>query len=107
MFPNQGQGKEEAGAIIHSGSWTAEKVSNAFYSKGVSIRHKNLTWSSYIVKTQEFIYSEEDISKTIQIQSFKAMATAQVLIGFILFICMRQANLNERVDFLIHQVVYY
>ena len=37
--------------------------SNSFYSKGVSIRPENQTWSSYIVKTQEVIYVEEDKSK--------------------------------------------
>ena len=37
--------------------------SNAFYSKGVSILPKNLTWASYIVKTQEVVYVEEDGSK--------------------------------------------
>ena len=37
--------------------------SNAFYSQGVPIRPKNMTWASYIVKTQEVIYMEEDKSK--------------------------------------------
>ena len=37
--------------------------SNAFYSKGVIIRPKNMTWGSYIVKTQEINYVEEDKSK--------------------------------------------
>ena len=37
--------------------------SNSFYSKGVSIRPEKQTWSSYIVKTQEVIYVEEDESK--------------------------------------------
>ena len=37
--------------------------SNAFYSKGVSIRPKTLTWGSYIVKTHEVNYVEEDESK--------------------------------------------
>ena len=37
--------------------------SNAFYSKGVSIRPENQIWSSYIVKTQEVVFVEEDESK--------------------------------------------
>ena len=37
--------------------------SNAFYSKGVIIRPKTLTWGSYIVKTHEVNYVEEDQSK--------------------------------------------
>ena len=37
--------------------------SNTFYTQGLPIRPKHRIWSSYIVKTQEVVYVEEDKSK--------------------------------------------
>ena len=37
--------------------------SNTFYTQGLPIRPKHRIWSSYIVKTQEVVYVEEDQSK--------------------------------------------